>query len=454
MERGGRLVERTASWLARTSLFSSLEHHIQEVISGSSLAFVMKVLGAGLSFAFNVLLARFLGAEGAGVYYLALTVTTVAGVVGRLGLDNAALRFVAAGASSGDWASVKGVYQNTMRMSVVVGLALAASAFLAADVIARGVFSEPALTGPLRLMCVGVPAHCLLVLHTEVLKGLKRIREAMVLRGFGVPLLSIPLLVVLAGPLGVTGAVAAWVIGAFVVATVGWMLWRWATPALEAVEGDFSRSRLLSTSMPLLLVASMQLVMKWTDTVMLGIWTPSDQVGIYGAAMKTAMLTSFALLAVNSIAAPKFSEMYAAGEMTDLAHLARDLAKLLSIGTLPLVLLFLFMPRTVLSIFGPAFAAGGTALVILAVGQFVNVTTGSVGYLLMMTGNEKDMRNITVGVAVLNVALNWILVPRFGIEGAAVATGTSLALTNLVAAFVVYRRLSIVTLPLLPRSLG
>lgn len=440
--------------MSATPFVSSLEEHIEEVLAGSSVAFVMKATGAGLSFAFNIVLARLLGADGAGVYYLALTVTTVAGVLARLGLDNASMRFVAANASSGDWRKVKGVYRGTMRLSVVAGVILAVAVFLLADVIAGAVFDEPALAGPLRLMSVGIPAHCLLVLHTSVLKGVKRIRSAMLLKGFGVPLLSIPLLALLAGPLGVTGAVAAWVTAAYVVALGGWLLWRKATPDLESVTPDFSRSRLLSTSMPLLLVASMQLVMNWTDTVMLGIWTASDDVGIYNAAMKTAMLMTFALMAVNSIAAPKFSEMYAAGEIAELGDLARDLAKLLSAGILPLALVFLLLPTTVLTIFGPEFAVGGTALVILTVGQFVNVATGSVGYLLMMTGNEKDMRNITAGVAVLNVVLNLVLVPRFGIEGAAVATGTSLALTNLVAAYVVYRRLSIVTLPLVPRGYG
>ena len=89
---------------------------MQEVVNGASVAFVIKVIGAGLSFGFNVLLARMLGADGAGIYFLALTVTTIATVFGRMGLDNALLRFTAANAAVGDWGAVKGIYRKGMML--------------------------------------------------------------------------------------------------------------------------------------------------------------------------------------------------------------------------------------------------------------------------------------------------------------------------------------------------
>ena len=101
------------------------------------------------------------------------------------------------------------------------------------------------------------------------------------------------------------------------------------------------------------------------------------------------------------------------------------------------------------SMIGPEFLAGSALLVVLALGQFVNVATGSVGYLLMMTGHEKLMRNSVAIAAALNLALNLTLVPVAGAMGAAIATAISLATLNLVATYYVWSHLGIVMIPFL-----
>jgi O-antigen/teichoic acid export membrane protein len=105
-------------------------------------------------------------------------------------------------------------------------------------------------------------------------------------------------------------------------------------------------------------------------------------------------------------------------------------------------------PRWILALFGSGFTSGSTSLAILAGGQFVNVVTGSVGFILMMCGYEKLMRNTILGIALLNMLLNFLLIPWFGVNGAAIATAVSLALMNLILVFIVYRKLKIMTLPI------
>ena len=107
--------------------------HMREVARGTMLAFVLKVIGAGLAFAFSVAVARMLGAEGAGLYYLALAVTTIGSVIGRVGLDNSLLRFVATRATHDDWASVKGVYALGVRMAVMASGVVTLIVFFAHD---------------------------------------------------------------------------------------------------------------------------------------------------------------------------------------------------------------------------------------------------------------------------------------------------------------------------------
>jgi O-antigen/teichoic acid export membrane protein len=432
----------------RLPLIGKLDLHMREVARGAVVAFILRVIGAGLTFTFNVVLARFLGADGAGIYFLALTLTTIATVFGRLGLDNALLRFTAAGAAVGDWAEVKGVYRAGMSVAVRAAIVATLLTAAAAGWLSHVAFSKPELTGPLRWMALAIIPMVLALLHAELLKGLKRIAESVLISGVSIPALSLVGLLVLAPRWGISGAVWAYAAAGALTAVVAIWLWRRATPQGQGAQGSFARDRLLKTSLPLLWVKSMNMAMGWTATIVLGIWATSADVGIFNAASRTVLLGGLVLMAVNSIAAPKFAALYRQGDLKALNSLARNSAKLMIVIASPLLLVFTLAPGPVMRLFGPEFVAGAPLLMVLAIGQFVNVATGSVGYLLIMTGHEKLMRNSVAIAAALNLALNLVLVPIAGAMGAAIATATSLATLNLVATYYSWSRLGIVILPL------
>jgi O-antigen/teichoic acid export membrane protein len=424
----------------RIPFLKHFDVHMQEVVRGAGAAFMLRVIGAGFGFLFNVLLARLLGAEGTGVYYLAVTVAIASSIVGTVGLDLALLRFTAANMVRSDWNRIAGAYRLGLAIATGASVAIALIIFVGASWIAQVVFSNQSLTGPLRLMALGIPLISLLTLHAGLLKGLRRITDAVLVQGLGVQLVSLLVLALIGGALGVYGAILAFVSANFLVLLLGISLWWRATPLLRGVRGNFRTRLLLGTSFPLLWVASMNMIMTWTDMIMIGIWMDSKSVGIYGAAMRLAMLTDFILVAVSSIVAPKFAALHAQNDNRALGALASHSARLMALLALPPSLVLLVAPGFVLGIFGPEFQAGAPALVILTVGQFINVATGSVGYLLIMTGHEKIERNLAVGFALVNVLLNLILIPTLGIEGAALSTGTSLALQNLIAYAIVRKK--------------
>lgn len=423
-----------------------LDEHMLEVINGAAVALVLKVLGAGLAFLFNLVLARTLGAEGAGLYFLALTVTTIATVFGRIGLDNTLLRFTAANASVGDWSAVKGVYVKGMKLAFTASFVSAVVVFVFAPVLADRVFQKPELAIPMRWMSLAVVPMSVLILHAELLKGLKRIRDSLVVFGVGVPAISLTSLLLFGGSYGVKGVAWAYVSGAILTAFLGATLWHMATPQLQKVSASFRTNVLLKSSIPLFWVASLNMLVNWTATFALGIWGTKEEVGLFSMASRTAMLTSLILMSVNSISAPKFAELYKKKDMDALGATARNTAKLMTVVASPLLLLFLIAPQWVMGMFGEEFQKGGILLSILAIGQFVNVATGSVGYLLMMSGNEKLMRNNVAFVAVISVVLNTFLVPLYGPFGAAIATAVCLSSQNLIAAYMVNSRLGINTM--------
>jgi O-antigen/teichoic acid export membrane protein len=358
------------------------------------------------------------------------------------------LRFVAANAAQGNWDKVAGVYRRGMIVALVTAAAVTMLLVAGAPWAAGVVFAKPSLADPLRLMALGVLPLSLLTLHGELLKGLKRVGDAALVQIVAVPLISLPLLALLGARLGVMGVAASYVSAAFLALVLGMVLWRRAAPQIRGLRGDFETRALIAVSLPLFWMAFMDLVMNWTDMLTLGIWMESEAAGIYGAAKRVSVLISFVLASVNTIVAPQFATLHAQGRHQTLGGLARDAAIFTTLIACPFLALLILAPGWVLSLFGPDFTPGAPALAILAVGQFVNVATGSVGYLLIMTGHEKIVRNNAIVSTVLYVILQAVLVPRYGIIGAALATGIVLAGKNLALAALVYWKLSIVTLPL------
>jgi O-antigen/teichoic acid export membrane protein len=421
--------------------------HMHELLSGAAVAFAIKVVAAGLAFGLNVVLARLLGAEGSGIFFLAFTIVLIVAVVGRVGMENSLVRFIAASASAKQPGKVLGVYQKAMLYSLVVAVFLSTLLYILAPWLSQVIFSKPELVQPLTIMAIAVVPVALLTLHANALQGLKKTAASISVGSVYIPLITCLISLIFVPKFGIDAAVWSYLLATIVTLLVGWWSWKRTTRSFLADSVGFDRSELLASSMPLYGVMLMSMIIAWFPMLFLGGWETSENVGIYAAASRTAMLTNFILVAVNSISAPKFAELYQQGDIDALGVVARNSAKIMVTLASPVLMLFLLIPERILSIFGSQFEQGATVLIILAAGQFVNVATGSVGFLLMMSGHEKIVRNNLFVCAVLTILLNSWLIPIYGITGAAVSAAIVLSVQNLILMVLVWNKMKIITLP-------
>jgi O-antigen/teichoic acid export membrane protein len=422
------------------------DDHMREILHGASTAFVLKGLGALLTLGVYVLLGRLLGPAESGLYFLALTLLTVAAILGRIGLDNTVLRFVAASAATEDWEAVQGVRRKASIVAILASSVATVALAVAAPWLSVTVFAKPELAPMLRWMALAIVPTALLTLQAQALQGLRRIAAASLVGNVGVPLFLLGGSALLAPRWGALGATVAYVLAAFLTMLLGIWRWRRSTPHLRTVSGRFDISTLLESSVPLFWVSCFQQIITWAPTVILGVTASSSDVGIFGAANRAAQLTSFVLLAVNSISAPKFAALHRTGDLATLGRVARRSAKLMAVLASPILIVFVVFPTRVMTMFGPEFAAGAHVLTILAVGQFVNVVTGSVGWLLIMCGYERLMRDNIAVCALLGLVLSLVLIPAFGVVGAAIASATTLALQMIIATIMVWQKLGVLTI--------
>ena len=215
------------------------------------------------------------------------------------------------------------------------------------------------------------------------------------------------------------------------------------------IKASYSQVKILPDlsirdALPFVLVSTLFLLNQKVDIIILGILRPQGEVGLYAVASKGAEIVSYILIVVNTVIGARLAARYKAGDFTGMQTLlTASTRRAFAVATMLALVLILAGAPFLDLIFGEEYTAASTALAILAFAQLLNVGAGSVGLVLNMADGEKLVA-LGVGAAVvLNAALNFILIPIYSINGAAIATGISLVAWNIILVLAVRRRLNL-----------
>lgn len=425
-----------------------IDKNLREIIGKASAAFFLMVAGAILSYSLNLIITRMLSVNDAGLYFLSLSLVLIGTTLGVLGLENSIVRFIASNASNNNWGMVNSIYNKSIFVSVISSILITTIIFFLAEKLAVTIFDKPRLADALKIMVFSIAPLTFLTINTRSLQGIKRINSSIIFRNLLVPALSIISAFILIPLWGLSGANISYAIACSLSMIISFFYLKKKLPSAPSAIDRFTYNELLSSCLPLFVASILSLTISWTSEIMVGIYSNASDVAIFSVANRTAQLTTFILLAVNSIAAPKFSEMYVKGDLKALHKTVQNTTLLLIVLSLPLLLLLIAIPSFFMGLFGDEFKSGSTVLTILVIGQFINVSTGSVGILLVMSGNELWLRNNTIFIAVLTIWLNYKLIPVYGILGASIASAISLSLMNITALLLVRWRLKFWTIPI------
>jgi O-antigen/teichoic acid export membrane protein len=197
--------------------------------------------------------------------------------------------------------------------------------------------------------------------------------------------------------------------------------------------------KLLTFSWPLFFVGFFYLIILWLNTLLVGFFMESRDVGIFGAAHNTAMLGQVVLIAFVSIFAPMVSDLHNRKQMEKLEHLFKIVTKWIFLFSFPIFVLMVYYAEEILALtFGKDFVVGARCLEILSLGLLINSLIASSGILTSMSGRPKlELYNLTA-ILVINVLLSFILIPRYGIIGAAYSTLIAFVSLNILRLLEVY----------------
>jgi O-antigen/teichoic acid export membrane protein len=418
------------------------QEDLGQVLRGAGVAMVIRSTAMVLNYLILLLLARWMGAFDFGLYAFAITLVTLLALPATLGLGIASVKFIPSYLARTDRTALRSLLR---RSTGLVFFSSAIIAMLAAGVI-RIVMPESPYTDVTLLAVMALPLWAFVSLFSDVSRGFGWITIAYAPAQLGVAVLT---LVAAAGLMGsgrlsainlVLGTILAYgVVVLIQVALLGQRLW----PDLKGRSNDYRTREWIYTGVPLLLFLGSYLVIIQTDILMVGAFHGPDGVGHYAAAARTAMLVLFVQGVVSNLAEPHFARYATEDRRRDLQLLSARLLPWTFCVSLLITLPLLGAGYWILGMFGNGFVAGYGPLCILVIAYLAQSALGLLSGLLNMTGAHRACATAHLVGAVGNIVLNAILIPVFGINGAALATATTVVLVNLWLLFLVRRRLGV-----------
>ncbi len=416
---------------------------LEILVRGASLALLIQVAGNAIGYVAQILLARWLGVAYYGNYTYLITWVQVFTIGALMGLDFGMVRFVPEYSLLQDRERLRGILLWSRGLVFTAGMILAAASLLIL------LFVRPVHTSFLSLLLGSllIPLIALSEVQTQIIRGAKRIGWA-----YAPPILLLPLLVLTVAVyflrrmeyLTDTESIAATFIALCVIIAVqGIVIQKLFRGLTRNVRATYDVGKWFAISIPLLANSVLSVLLLKVDTLVVGFLLGSEEVGIYGAAVKTATIVGLGLLAANTISGPMIASAYTRRDMEGL----QNLVSLATLGSFAVSLFIgvgvILFNGPLLEAFGGEFIRARLPLFILIAGQLVNVGSGAVGLLLVLTGHEKQSMFVLGWCTLAASAACFLVIPSYGIVGAAVVSMLGVSLWNIWSYRLVVKNLGI-----------
>jgi O-antigen/teichoic acid export membrane protein len=408
------------------------------LLTGTAANVIGLAAGVAAALGVQVLLGRALLPGGFGLVTVAVQVAFVAAAGSRFGMDMAAIRLIAIGRGAGDVAHLR----SLVNRCVVV--ALAASVVLAALLAATAPLYDR-YGRVIALAAAGLPFIAVTSVYLGATRGLAQMRQTLYVFWIGQPLLWLALAGIAIAAGGATDAAvlaydASWLLAA-VAARALWH--REASGFAERPASGEEVRAAVRYGLPRAPAALLAQSVFWADLWVLAAFEQGTELDAYAAAARISQVLLLFLTSLSLVFSPFAADLHARGQRERLDELFKRSTRWALAATLPLLIVLFVAADDVLHAFSSRFEAGEGALRILLAGQAVNVATGSVAFVLIMTGfTGLDLLDNVLGIGLL-VGLAAALTAAFGIEGTATAAAVSVAGLNLLRLVQVRSRVGI-----------
>lgn len=413
-----------------------------KIVVGAFFALLVKAIGGLAGYAATVVVARTLGASDAGYYFLLFAWVNVLAVVGRFGLDKVVLRYVSYAHEINNSKLISGIAVPALLAVAMGSLVVCLIIIIFKDDVTSIILDTESEVSLVIYMALSIPLLSMICMMSEVLQGLRRYTSAIFVLNIStsVWLILIISLIKMSG-VKITSELTGIIWLTSCVSTVIAGIWLLKKELINKLKQYLPIKTVRASCFPLYVTDIMSIVVVWGFQIIAGMWVSESEMSQLAAAQRTSALISLILVAINVVTAPKFAVLYNEGRLDDLKNLVQWSCRVSALVALPIVGIMCVFPKEIMSVFGASYYDGWKLLPIMAAGQFINAISGSVVYLMAMTGHERDLRNVTILIGCVSIITSWAFVREYGVIGGAFSVALSLALLNIMLMYCVKKRL-------------
>lgn len=409
---------------------SDSDDALTTVASGGSIVFLGLLIELGISFIAKLLIARVLGPVNYGVVALGITTMVVVSTLVLLGLHTGVARYLP---RFEDSEKRRGVIVSAFQIALPLSIAASALIYVFAPVIATNAFGDPSVTPVLRVFGLVIPLATVMKLAVGTSQGLQQTLPKVYIQNITLPLVRftavVVALVLSLGAIGIAWAYAAAYAGA--TAAGLYFLSKKTTLFSRNTDTTSHHFELLSFSAPLVVSTAMTFIFSDVDTFMLGYFATTGSVGVYNTVYPLASLLVVPMSSFGFIVMPVVSGLHENSEYATMRNLYQIASKWIFLASFPVFAIIVIFPTHVIGLtFGPAYVGGSLALVVLAIAFFTHAVAGPNINLLTSIGRTRLIMYDDTFVALVNIVLNLVLIPKYSFLGAAIATAVSYILMN------------------------
>ena len=418
-------------------------NNLKDIAKGAGIV----ITGIGIMTVINyinkVILAKWLGPEQFGLFSLAFGILSAVTLIGMAGIPNAVRRYISFFRGKENKDEIKSIIRAGTALGSFISITLGIIFFFLAGHIAT-FFGNESLRVYLQLFAICIPALIILRITQATLEGFKNMKASVMLDA------SVSLIrLIIGGSLviigfGVLGATLGYIVATVCISLIGVYILLKKGKCGETKKKNTSYKKILTFSLPLMFAGVVGPLLSWSDTIILGYFGTLENVGVYNVALPTAALLRNALAGFTAIFLAIATELYARKKFKQIRKDYQTTTRwVISLTTGVTAVIICFASEILSMFFSSEYAQGGTILIILTIGFFIEVAFGPVVQVLVAAAKTKIIMVNRLSMAVTNILLDLMLIPKWGIIGAAIATAISLGGLNILMAYQAFKEVKV-----------
>jgi len=416
---------------------------MKDILKGSLIIFIFKVLGASSLFLTYIMIPRYYGVDTFGIFNLIFAIIMVGTVISRLGLDIYIIRIIPTLVN--DKKQVSLFIKSVLKILFISSFLVTIIILLMSNILDSYLFKSIDATLYLNILAFMILPYTLFNVLVEVFRGLDDIRIYSFFRNLSQNgSIALLLAISIFFSLNIDPVYILFTTIMIITTAVIIILYSFLKKhnINVLIKGKYN-NKILKNSYPMFLTASIIFVMAYVDNFMISYYIDEYQVGIYSACISLSMMISFIPMAIGGYISPKISLAYANKDKNKVKNIFKDSFKLIVITTIPIFLIIIYFANFFLGLFGSEFTVATTTLFIVSIGFLSESLCGPVGFILNMTDNQHIFMKILFISLLINIICNAILIPSYGINGAAIALMLSMLFWT-IASFIILKTKDII----------